>query len=371
MFILESLYVSSCLHSSFFSSHSHENDSLFHPSRIETNNTHYHNGKHRDQLVFGTTATFIFTSTRKSDFSLEISMLAVWSSDCWLGPYLCMLFEFLCYLNEWLNTYIFCWVLNLNAILFGHDLSTKLFFFCNLIFFHIKNTKHKIFRDGNDRFICDIDSYGKSVVQNSHLVSHKQTHTINIQDMVVGFPSQGHKQTKTKTCALSLSVSDFLFWSNKKNCIQTVCWWSYHGIRKQQYWVLCSVTPPSQYFFSCFHQHSTKLLLDWTITQFFWLSERSKNKKENRFAKKKKPKKNKKTKQKCLSFSSALSLLFCVFGLAWIRLYITPKTKQKRSQITKKQKHKSVNPKQATRKTITQNQHGTQSWQNNLLLNSM
>ena len=64
-----------------------------------------------------------------------------------LGPYLCMLFEFVCYLNEWLNTYIFCRMLNLSAILFGHDLSTKLFFFLQLNFFQHQNTKHKIFRD--------------------------------------------------------------------------------------------------------------------------------------------------------------------------------------------------------------------------------
>ena len=317
--------------------------------------------KTQRSTCFWYNSNFYLTSTRKSDFSLEISMLAVWSSDCWLGPYLCMLFEFVCYLNEWLNTCnfllsveserYFIWAWSLNQTL------------------HIKNTKHKIFRDGNDRFICDIDSYGKSVVQNSHLVSHKQTRTINIQDMVVGFPSQGHKQTKTKTCALSLSVSDFLFWCNKKKLYSNslLVKLSWH----QETAILSSLFSHSSIPVFLLLLPSTLNKAPVGLNNHSILLTFRKVKKQERKSICKKPNKNKKTKQKCLSFSSALSLLFCVFGLAWIRLYITPKTKQKRSQITKKHKHKSVNPKQATRKTITQNQHGTQSWQNNLLLNSM
>ena len=329
VFILESLYVSYCLHSSFFSPHSHENDSMFHPSRIETNNTHYHNRKHRDQLVFGVQQQLLSSHPQETQICHLKS--ACWRSDraivglvlnCAYCLNLCVIWT-----NGSIHTFfVECWIWTLFYL--GMISQPNSSFLLQLNFFHIKNTKHKIFKDGNDIFICDIDSYGKSVVQNSHLVSHKQTHTLNIQDMVVGFPSQGHKQTKNKNLRLVFVCFGFsLLIQQKKNCIQTVCWWSYHGIKE-------TAIPSSLFSHSSIPVFLLLLPIntqqsfcwDWTVTQFFWLSERSKNKKENRFAKKKKPK-NKKTKQNYMSFSSVLSLLFCVFGLAWMRLYIAPKSK--------------------------------------------
>ena len=102
-----------------------------------------------------TTATFIFTSTRKSGFSLESACW--WSGQVIVGlvhacacclnlcvVWICVLFEFVCCLNEWLNTYFFveCWIWTLFYL--GMISQLKSSFFCNFIFSHQKHKTQNI-----------------------------------------------------------------------------------------------------------------------------------------------------------------------------------------------------------------------------------
>ena len=285
-----------------------------------------------------------------------IEWLLAWSLPVHV-VWICVLFE---RMAQYMQFFVECWIWRL------FHLETAIL---SSLFSH---SSIPVFRDGNDRFIAvTLTVMGKVLFKIVTLfLTNKLTQSI--------YPRYGcwlsitRSQTnKNKNLHLIFVCFAFPLLSQQKKLYSSSLLMKLSWHQETAIEFLCSVTPPSQYFFSCFPSTLNKASVGLNNHSILLTFRKVKKQERKSICKKEKTEKNKKTKQKCLSFSSALSLLFCVFGLAWIRLYITPKTKQKRSQITKKHKHKSVNPKQATTKTITQNQHGTQSWQNNLLLNSM